>query len=115
MRKLFADTLEARARGWGSGRFSFNIGEGRCPAYKGQGMRTIEMAFLPDVKVPCETCHGARFSPETLAVTWRGKNIGEVLQMEVEQPARRDLLSRHRQTASRTSRSHEHLSFRLSH
>lgn len=85
VRKLFADTLEAKARGYGPGRFSFNTGEGRCPGCDGQGMRTIEMNFLPDVKVPCEVCHGVRFNPETLAVTWRGKNIGEVLQMEVDE------------------------------
>ncbi|MDO4795015.1 MAG: excinuclease ABC subunit A [Brachymonas sp.] len=85
VRKLFADTLEAKARGYGPGRFSFNTGEGRCPGCEGQGLRTIEMNFLPDVKVPCEVCHGARFNPETLAVTWRGKTIGDVLQMEVDE------------------------------
>ena len=85
VRKLFADTLEAKARGYGPGRFSFNTSDGRCPSCEGQGVRTIAMSFLPDVKVPCEVCHGARFNPETLAVTWRGKNIGEVLQMEVDE------------------------------
>ncbi len=85
IRKLFADTLEAKARGYSPARFSFNTGEGRCPGCDGAGIRTIAMSFLPDVKVPCEVCHGARFNPETLAVSWRGKSIGEVLQMEVDE------------------------------
>ncbi len=85
IRKLYAQTLEAKARGFGPGRFSFNTGEGRCPVCEGQGVRTIEMSFLPDVKVPCESCKGQRFNEATLAVTWRGKSVGDVLGMDVDE------------------------------
>ncbi len=84
IRKLFAQTEEARIRGYGPGRFSFNTSEGRCPECEGQGMRRIEMNFLPDVTVPCDICHGKRFTAETLAVTWRGCSIGDVLNMDIE-------------------------------
>ncbi|NYT35672.1 excinuclease ABC subunit A [Allopusillimonas soli] len=84
VRKLFAGTREARLRGWAAARFSFNTGDGRCPVCEGQGMRTLEMSFLPDVKVPCDACNGERFSRDTLNVAWRGKSAGEVLKMEVD-------------------------------
>ena len=84
VRKQFADTREARMRGWTAARFSFNTGDGRCPICEGQGMRTIEMNFLPDVKVPCDACNGARFNNDTLSTQMRGKNAGELLAMEVD-------------------------------
>jgi excinuclease ABC subunit A len=85
VRQLLAGTPEARARGYTASRFSFNVEEGRCPECEGQGSIHVEMAFLPDVDVPCETCAGMRFTPETLAVRWQGRNAGELLQLEVSE------------------------------
>ncbi|MDQ7988491.1 MAG: excinuclease ABC subunit A [Candidatus Dactylopiibacterium sp.] len=85
IRKLFAGTETAKLRGWTAARFSFNTGDGRCPACDGAGVQTVAMNFLPDVKVRCEVCGGARFNADTLTATWRGKSIAEVLAMEVDE------------------------------
>ena len=85
IRALFAETTEAKIRGYQQGRFSFNVKGGRCENCAGDGTITIEMNFLPDVYVPCEVCHGARYNRETLEVHYKGKTIAEVLDMPIEQ------------------------------
>lgn len=85
IRDVFAQTNEAKMRGYKKGRFSFNVKGGRCEACRGDGIIKIEMHFLPDVYVPCEVCHGKRYNRETLDVTYKGKNISEVLEMTVEE------------------------------
>ena len=87
IRKLFAATPDAKVRGYGPGRFSFNVKGGRCEACKGDGTIKIEMNFLPDVYVPCEVCHGARYNKETLEITYKGKTVADVLNMPVEEAA----------------------------
>ncbi|MCY9672760.1 MULTISPECIES: excinuclease ABC subunit UvrA [Bacillus] len=84
VRDVFAQTNEAKVRGYKKGRFSFNVKGGRCEACRGDGIIKIEMHFLPDVYVPCEICHGKRYNRETLEVTYKGKNIADVLEMTVE-------------------------------
>ncbi|HEC03730.1 MAG TPA: excinuclease ABC subunit UvrA [Phycisphaerales bacterium] len=85
IRKLFSMTREAKIRGYKPGRFSFNVKGGRCEYCKGQGTKKIEMHFLPDVYVTCQSCKGTRYNPETLTVTYKGKNIADVLAMQIEE------------------------------
>ena len=85
IRKLFSMTRESKIRGYKPGRFSFNVKGGRCESCKGQGTKKIEMHFLPDVYVTCQSCKGTRYNPETLAVTYKGKNIADVLAMRIDE------------------------------
>ena len=85
IRELFSKTKEARERGYTPGRFSFNVFGGRCEACEGAGVKRIEMQFLPDVYVTCEVCHGKRYNRETLEITWKGKNISDILNMTVDE------------------------------
>ena len=102
IRKLFAQTAEAKVRGYQPGRFSFNVRGGRCEACAGDGTIKIEMHFLPDVYVPCEICHGARYNRDTLEITFRGKTIADVLDMSCEEAlsffATQPPIARHMQT-----------------
>ncbi|MFA9284149.1 excinuclease ABC subunit UvrA [Comamonas sp. SY3] len=84
IRELMAETNTAKERGYGPGRFSFNVAGGRCEACQGDGMVKVEMHFLPDVYVPCDICHGQRYNRETLQVQWKGRNIAQILEMTVE-------------------------------
>jgi excinuclease ABC subunit A len=87
IRELFAEMNTARERGYGPGRFSFNVAGGRCEACQGDGVLKVEMHFLPDVYVPCDVCHGKRYNRETLEVLYKGKNITQVLGMTIEDAA----------------------------
>jgi excinuclease ABC subunit A len=102
IRRLFAQTAEAKVRGYLPGRFSFNVSGGRCEACSGDGTIKIEMHFLPDVYVPCEVCKGARYNRDTLDITFKGKNIADVLDMPCEEAleffANQPVISRHMQT-----------------
>ncbi|WP_217629396.1 excinuclease ABC subunit UvrA [Oryzisolibacter propanilivorax] len=84
VRKLFAATPEAQARGYDAGQFSFNVPKGRCPVCEGEGSVSVELLFMPSVHAPCPACHGARYSPETLQVLWHGLSIADVLQLTVD-------------------------------
>ncbi|MBK4995148.1 excinuclease ABC subunit UvrA [Pseudomonas sp. S37] len=85
VRKLFAATEQAKAQGFDAGRFSFNVAKGRCANCEGEGFVSVELLFMPSVYAPCPTCQGARYNPETLAVSWQGMNIAQVLQLTVDQ------------------------------
>ena len=85
VRKLYAATPQARDNGYDAGQFSFNVAKGRCATCEGEGFVSVELLFMPSVYAPCPTCHGARYNPETLSITWQGLNIAQVLQLTVDE------------------------------
>ena len=85
VRKLYAATPEAQAAGYDAGQFSFNVAKGRCPTCEGEGFVSVELLFMPSVYAPCPTCHGARYNAQTLAITWQGRSIAQVLQLTVDE------------------------------
>ncbi|ROL64732.1 excinuclease ABC subunit UvrA [Pseudomonas vranovensis] len=89
VRKLFAATPDAQAQGFDAGQFSFNVAKGRCETCEGEGFVSVELLFMPSVYAPCPTCHGDRYNPQTLAITWQGLNIAQVLQLTVDQASQR--------------------------
>ncbi|MNM22154.1 UvrABC system protein A [compost metagenome] len=89
VRKLFAATSAAQAQGFDAGQFSFNVAKGRCETCEGEGFVSVELLFMPSVYAPCPTCHGDRYNPETLAITWQDLNIAQVLQLTVDQASQR--------------------------
>jgi excinuclease ABC subunit A len=94
VRDLYAATPEAKARGYAKGQFSFNVAGGRCESCEGAGVRTIEMSFLANVEIPCETCQGRRFTPATLDILWKGRNIADILEMTIDEAV--DFFSAHK-------------------
>jgi excinuclease ABC subunit A len=105
LRKLFATTLQAKERGWGPGRFSFNAATGRCAGCEGRGAVLVEMHFLSDVWILCEQCHGRRYNDATLVVRWRGLNIAEVLDLRVSDAL--ELFGAHRMIARKLQALHD--------
>ena len=105
IRSVLSMTQEARARGYGPGRFSFNVKAGRCPACEGRGEITVEMSFLPDVRVPCERCEGARFGPETLEILWKGRSAADLLALTFEEAI--DVFADQPKIAPAVNRMHE--------
>ncbi|WP_233281704.1 excinuclease ABC subunit UvrA [Pseudomonas tructae] len=89
VRKLFSATPQAQAQGFDAGQFSFNVAKGRCQTCEGEGFVSVELLFMPSVYAPCPTCHGDRYHPDTLAITWQGLNIAQVLQLTVDQASQR--------------------------
>ncbi len=102
IRRLFADTPGALARGYAAGWFSFNVKGGLCEECGGEGIVTTSLHFMPDVETPCQTCMGARYNEDTLEVTWRNKNIAQVLDLSIEEGVSKEFLAEENPVANRS-------------